>query len=106
MFARHVSMNLKPNTQAQFTAAIEKDVLPVLRAQRGFKDEITFFIPGANKAVALSLWDEREQAEAYNGTGYPQVLKTLAGVVEGTPQVTGYEVSNSTFHKIAANVPA
>jgi len=25
-------------------------------------------------------------------------------VVEGTPQVESYEVSNSTFHKIAARV--
>jgi alkyl sulfatase BDS1-like metallo-beta-lactamase superfamily hydrolase len=35
---------------------------------------------------------------------YPQVLKGLAKVVDGTPQVHGYEVSNSTFHKIHAQV--
>ena len=63
-------------------------------------------MPGANTAVSWSLWDQKEQAEAYNGTAYPQVLKALDGVVDGTPQVVSYEVSNSTFHKIAANVPA
>jgi hypothetical protein len=34
------------------------------------------------------------------------VLKALAKVVEGTPQVRTYQVSNSTFHKIAALVAA
>ena len=33
-----------------------------------------------------------------------EVKKFLAGVIEGTPQVETYEVSNSTFHKIAAAV--
>ena len=32
------------------------------------------------------------------------VLKTLVNVVEGTPQVHTYEVSNSIFHKIVARV--
>jgi hypothetical protein len=32
------------------------------------------------------------------------MLKAVANVVEGTPQVDTYEVSNSTFHKIAARL--
>jgi len=31
------------------------------------------------------------------------VLRALANVVEGTPQVHTYEVSNSTFHKLVAH---
>jgi hypothetical protein len=34
------------------------------------------------------------------------VTKILARVVEGTPKVETYEVSNSTFHKIAVAVAA
>ena len=56
------------------------------------------------EAVAISLWAERENAETYNRATYPEVLKTLAKVVVGTPQVKSYEVSNSTFHKIAVPV--
>ena len=33
------------------------------------------------------------------------VVKMLAEFVEGTPRVDTYEVSNSTFHKIAAPLP-
>ena len=54
--------------------------------------------------MAISLWDQKENAEAYNRSTYAQVLRALAKVVEGTPEVETYEVSNSTFHKIAARV--
>src|SRR5712691_10200629 len=106
MFARQVNMNLKPNSQARFTDTIEKEILPILRTQGGFKDEITLVSPDGGKAVAISLWEQKGNAEAYNSATYPRVLTALAGVVEGIPQVATYEVSNSTSHKIAAQVPA
>lgn len=102
MFARHVSFRLKPNSVADFTRIIENEVLPLLRKQKGFQDEITFVVPGGTEAFGISLWDRTENAEAYNRGTYPEVVKILARVVEGTPKVETYEVSNSTFHKIAA----
>ncbi len=102
MFARSVYLHLKPNSVAEFTRTIEKEIIPLLRKQKGFQDEITFVVPGGTEAVAISLWDQKEDAEAYNRGTYPEVLRGLAKVVEGTPQVQTYEVSNSTFHKIAA----
>ena len=106
MFARSVSIRLKPNSLAEFTQMIEKETLPMLRKQKGFQDEITFVAPGGAEAVGISLWDQKENADAYNRGSYPQVQKSLAKVVEGTPQIQTYEVSNSTFHKIAARVAA
>jgi len=102
MYARNVAITLKPSTAAEFTRTLENDVLPVLRKQSGFKDELTFVTPDGKQAVAISLWERRENAEAYGRDTYPAVLKSLDKVVEGTPQVSSYEVSNSTFHKIAA----
>jgi heme-degrading monooxygenase HmoA len=102
MYARQVTMQLKPKGQANFTRAIETEILPLLREQRGFKDEITFVIPDQTKAVAISLWDQKENADAYDRATYPKVLKALTAVVEGTPRVETYEVTNSTFHKLAA----
>ena len=106
MFARRVSMQLKPNSLAQFTQTIEKDILPLLRKRKGFQDEITFVVPGGTEAFAISLWDNRENAEAYNRETYTEVTKILARGVEGTPKVETYEVANSTFHKIAVAVAA
>jgi heme-degrading monooxygenase HmoA len=102
MYARNVSLNLKPNAAKEFTRTFEKDILPLLRKQNGFKDEITFLGEGGKDAVAISLWDRKESADVYSRDTYPQVLKGLATVVEGTPEVHAYEVANSTFHKIGA----
>ncbi len=106
MFARRVSMQLKPNSVAQFTQTIEKDILPLLRKRKGFQDEITFVVPSGTEGFAISLWDNKENAEAYNRETYTEVTKILARVVEGTPKVETYEVGNSTFHKIAVSVAA
>jgi hypothetical protein len=102
MYARNVSLNLKANSQSEFVRMLEKDVLPVLRKQSGFKDEITFVAPNGTDALAISLWEKRENAEAFSRDTYPGVLQSLATVIEGTPRVETYEVKNSTFHKIAS----
>src|SRR2546425_12088533 len=97
MYAREVSMHLKGNAGAEFTRTIEKDILPRLRKQTGFGAELTFLNPNGTDAVAISLWDRKENADAYTGDTYPQVLEELAMVVAGTAAVQGSEVSNSTF---------
>ena len=106
MFARHVSLHLKPNSVREFTDTIDKEVTPLLRKQKGFQDEITFVALGGTEAVAISLWDQKEDAEVYNRRIYPQVQKALAKVVEGTPEIKTYEVANSTFHTMVARAPA
>ena len=102
MFARTVRMQLKPNSVPEFTLTVEKEVIPLLRKQQGFKDEITFVPSDGKEAIGISLWEQKENAEAYSRGAYPEVLKAMAKVVEGTPQVQTSEVSNSTWHKIAA----
>ena len=102
MFTRHVTMKLKANSAAEFNRIIENEVLPLLRKQKGFRDEITLVAPERLEAVGNSFWDTKADAQAYNSTGYPELLKTLSTVVEGTPTVETFEVSNSTCHKIVA----
>jgi hypothetical protein len=106
MFARSVSFHLKPGRAAQFTQLLDKDIIPLLRKQKGFQDEIAFVAPGGADAVGISVWDLKENAETYARGAYPGVLKSLEQVVEGTPRVETYDVSNSTFHKIAGRATA
>ena len=106
MFTGMVSMQLKPNTQREFTEKFEKEIIPTLKKQQGFQDVILFVVPGGPEVVAISLWDSKENAETYNRTTYPDVLKTLANLVEPTPKVRTYDVAYSTCHKIAARVAA
>jgi quinol monooxygenase YgiN len=102
MYARHVTCNLKPNQREELTQTFEKDILPLLQKQNGFTDEIAFVSPDSKQAIAISLWERKENADVYSRETYPQVLKSLARLVEGTPEVRGYEVAISTFHKTAA----
>ena len=104
MVARTVRMQLKPKSVAAFTRTLENDIIPLLRKQPGFQDEIAFVVPGGTEAVSISVWDQQEDAEASARGTYPQALQAVANVLEGTPQVDTYAVSNSTFHKIAARV--
>ena len=106
MFARNVSIHLKSNMLSDYTRTFEKDVLPLLRKQNGFKDEITFAGPGGIDLTAISLWENKIDAEAYNTNTYPQVLKTMARFIEGTPKVQTSDVVTSTFHKIAVGISA
>ena len=104
MYARTVRMELKPNCVGEFTSLLEKNVIPMLRKQHGFKDEIAFVPTDGKEAIAISLWEEKENADTYNRATYPEVLKTLAKVIVGTPQIHTLQVTNSTFHKVAARV--
>ena len=102
MFTRHVVIQLKPKTAPEFTRLIETEVIPMLRKQKGFLDEVTFISPDLTEAVGNSFWETKADADAYNRTGYAEVMKVLEPVVNGTPTVGTANVSNSTFHKIAA----
>jgi hypothetical protein len=106
MFARNVSFHLKSNMLSDYTRAFDKDILPLLRKQNGFKDEITFSGPGGIDVTAISLWENKASSDTYNTATYPEVLKTMARFIEGTPKVQTGEVVNSTFHKIAVGLSA
>ena len=106
MFARNISIHLKSNMLSDYSRAFDKDVLPLLRKQNGFKDEITFAGPGGVDVTTISLWENKHDADTYNTNTYPSVLKTLARFIEGTPQVHTSEVVSSTFHKLAVPVLA
>ncbi len=104
MYARNVSFRLKSNMQSDYTRTFENQILPLLRKQKGFKDEITLSNPGSQDAIAISLWDNKSNADDYNTNTYPEVMKTLAKVIDGTPRVQNYETVVSTFHNVAVAV--
>ena len=103
MFARNVAIHLKTDSLGEFAKLFDSAVLPILRKQTGFQDEIAFSTtPTGMDVIAISLWDTKEHAEAYNATGYPEVLKVLDKVLDGTPKVRVADVISSTLHQTAA----
>jgi hypothetical protein len=102
MFGRQITMKLKADSAKELTRINENEIIPMLRKHKGFRDEVTFIAPERSEAVANSFWDSKEDAEAYARAGYPDVLKTLTNVLEGTPTIKTFEFANSTFHQTAA----
>ena len=97
MFARTVSFHLKPGLAGEFSRLLDQNILPILRKQKGFQDEITLIAADGAQAIGISLWDLPEHAEGYARTDYAAVVKTLEHVVQGTPLVQVYGVASSTF---------
>jgi hypothetical protein len=105
MFARNVSVHLKSNMLSEYNHVFEGQILPLLRKQTGFRDEITLVSPSGVDVTAISLWDTKANADTYNANTYPEVVKVISKLVDGTARVQTCEVVNSTFHKIdKANV--
>ena len=101
MFARNVSFHLKSNMLSDYTRTLENEILPLLRKQKGFKDEITLSNSGSLDAISISLWENRASADAYNTNAYPEVLRTFARMIDGTPKVQTFEAVTSTVHNVA-----
>jgi len=104
VYARNVTIKLKPNSAPEFARLIENEIIPLLRRQKGFNDVISFVSPERNEAMAISFWDKQEDAESYNHVPYVDVLRILSKVIEAMPIMKTFEVSNSTCRQIAASV--
>jgi hypothetical protein len=101
MFARKVSMHLKKDCSGEFIQKMENEIIPLLRKQTGFLDEITLLSQSGKEVYAYSFWENSADAEKYEQNAFPKATNLLSGVIEGALRVHTYTVANSTFHKMA-----
>ena len=94
-FARNVHFKIKSGKEKEFTTLFEKEVIPMLRKQSGFQNELTLVNPDG--ALGISVWENRKSAEAYQTSTYPQILEKLNPVIVGTPKVEMYDVTATTL---------
>ncbi|MGB2637231.1 MAG: hypothetical protein WAM58_25100 [Candidatus Acidiferrum sp.] len=104
MFARKVSVRLKSDAAGQFIQKMESEIIPLLRKQKGFLDELTLISQSGREVYAYSFWESSEDAESYDRKGFGEVTKLVTGLLDGAVRVHTYMVANSTFHKLAAAV--
>jgi len=100
MFARKVSVRLKPDCLDKFTNLMDHEIVPWLRLQKGFLDLITLALSDGSEVATLSFWDHEHNAQFFNASGYPQVLEVLEEILDGKPYVKTFEVISSTFHAL------
>ena len=89
------------------TAKKGDKIVPILKKQPGFVDEIVLVSDAdSNRVLALSFWKTSEDAERYQREKYNSVRATLQSLLEAEPVVRTFEVHTSTGHKITAGKAA
>jgi heme-degrading monooxygenase HmoA len=101
MFARHITFQLKPNMVKEFPVTFEKEILPLVRKQKGFLDELLLVTPEKREVVAISLWETKEHAETYHRDQYPEIEKIVGKFAESTPIVKKFDMEYATFRQAA-----
>ena len=107
MFTRVVELTSKPGKSRDLSNTINDKVVPILKKQAGFVDEIVLVSDAERDLVlALSFWNKREDAERYQREQYNSVRETLQPLLQADPVVRTFEVHTSTGHKITAGKAA
>ncbi len=97
MYSRHVTLQIKNNMVREFPHVFERELLPLLRKQKGFLDELILAAPGKTEAITISLWETKELADVYNREVYPEIVNILNKYIDGVPVWKTLEVEYATF---------
>ena len=101
MFTRVVEIRTKLGKTRDFSALLIEKVLPILKKQPGFVDEITMVSnTEPDRVLALSFWQSEADAEKYNREQYPKVTEILTPLIDFPPIVQTFDVDTSTTHHI------
>jgi len=100
MYVRQVTAHFKPGKFDLLNQRLEEEVIPLLKKQSGFRDELSIFDKSKDEAITMSFWDTKQDAEKYARDLYPSVHKKMKEALEDTPQVRAFEIANSTWYDI------
>ncbi len=107
MFTRVVELRAKQGKINELASTASEKVLPILKKQQGFQDEIVLVShTDANRVLALSFWDSREDAERYHREQFTRVTEMIRNFCDGDPMVATYDVNTSTVHHITSGKAA
>jgi hypothetical protein len=87
--ARSVRFDIAPDKNEEFHTLFRNEVLPILKKQDGFKDEL--LLVQDQHVLAISVWNNLDSARKYESATYPQVDKTLRPVMSGRPTVETFK---------------
>jgi quinol monooxygenase YgiN len=101
MFTRIVECYVKREKRQEFHDRIQNHILPILRTQPGFVDLLSMSSDDEpERAVSISLWKSKADAERYHDAHYEQIVDALRPLLRDEPSVEFYNVESSTAHKV------
>jgi heme-degrading monooxygenase HmoA len=97
----------KPGTKEQFIKVWKNEILPNLKKQNGFVDEVLLFgSADPNLGVGLSFWKTKEDAERYHREVFPNVAGSVQQLITAPPSVRQFEVAASETFRVTAGKAA
>jgi len=87
--ARSVRFDIATNKNEEFRTMFRDEILPTLKKQDGFKDELLFV--NDQHVLAISLWNNLDSAKRYESATYPQLDKKLRTIMSGIPTVETFQ---------------
>jgi heme-degrading monooxygenase HmoA len=106
MYMMFIDGDLKPDKKDEFLNAWSSQILPLLKKQDGFVDEILLLEEGSQKPCGLSFWNSKEHAERYRRDVFPQAKTFVEHLLSGTPKVRGFEVAAAETFNITGRKAA
>jgi hypothetical protein len=102
MFTRVVELTTKSGKSKELTNTINEKVVPTLKKQRGFADEIVLISDTEpERILAISFWNKREDAELYHREQFPNIQNSVRHLLEAEPLVRTFNVHTYVGQKIA-----
>ena len=90
--ARSVRFDIAKDKNEEFHKLFKTEVLPVLKKQDGFKDEL--LLVHDQHVLAISVWNNADAARKYETATYPQVDKALRPVMAGEPTIETFDYAS------------
>jgi heme-degrading monooxygenase HmoA len=87
--ARSVRFDIAADKNEEFHTLFRTEVLPILKKQDGFKDEL--LLVQDQHVLAISVWNDMDSARKYESATYPQLDKALRPVMTGRPTVETFK---------------
>jgi heme-degrading monooxygenase HmoA len=98
---------LKSGTKNDFTKAWTKEILPALKKQQGFVEEVLLFeTADPDRGVGLSFWETKQDAEKYQRDVFPRLVNSVQQYIQNPPTVRSFDVEASEKFRIVAGKAA
>jgi len=102
MFTRVVHIHTKTGKARELSTTLNEKVVPILKKQTGFVDEITLVSnTDPDQMLALSFWDSEQNAQRYQQEQFPKINDIVKPFLQGDPRIETFNVDVSTIQKIS-----
>jgi len=102
MYTRVVHIHTKTGKARELSTRLNEKVLPILKKQTGFVDEITLVSStDPDQMLALSFWESEQNAQRYQQEQFPKINEIVKPFLQTDPRIETFHVDTSTTHKIS-----